>query len=244
MREDVPCILGRFLNVANPSYKEPSPPGAIPITDNSFRPQSLGEEIANSVSHGLGLLAAIAATPVLIVTAVRRGDPAGVIAVSVFSATMITVYLSSALYHALPPGRAKNIVQHFDHGAIYLLIAGTYTPFTLGILCGPWGWTLLGIVWGLAFLGLLMERIDKKRARPISTYLYLAMGWVAVIAIRPLWLNLPRAGLYWMFAGGLAYTGGVIFYAADHIPYAHFIWHLCVLAGSICFFVAVLGYTL
>lgn len=166
-----------------------------------------------------------------------------VVAVSVFSATMIALYLSSTLYHALPAGRAKQVVQHFDHAAIYLLIAGTYTPLTLGILRGPWGWTLFGLVWGVAMLGLLLEIVDKKRARSISTYVYLAMGWLAVIAVRPLWVTLPRAGFFWVVAGGLAYTGGVAFYVSDRIRYAHFAWHLCVLAGSACYFVAVLWYS-
>ncbi len=173
----------------------------------------------------------------------RHGDSADVVAVSVFAATMITVYLSSTLYHALPVGQTKRVVRHFDHAAIYLLIAGSYTPFTLGVLRGPWGWTLLGVVWGLALLGLLLEGVDKKRARTVSTYLYLAMGWLVVIAVRPLWLNLPTAGFFWLVAGGLAYTGGVAFYASDRIRYAHFAWHLCVLAGSACHIVAVLWYS-
>jgi hemolysin III len=213
-----------------------------PISETNERGQSFGEEIANSVSHGIGLLGAIAATPILIVAAVRRDDPVAVVAVSVFSATMIALYLSSTLYHALPYGRAKQIVQHFDHAAIYLLIAGTYTPFTLCVLQGPWGWALFGLVWGLALAALCLEVVNKKRARLISTYVYLAMGWLAVIAVRPLWLNLPRAGFFWMVAGGLAYTGGVALYTSDRIPYAHFAWHLCVLAGSMCFFVVVLWY--
>ena len=161
---------------------------------------------------------------------------------SVFSATMIALYLSSTLYHALPLGRAKRLIRHFDHAAIYLLIAGTYTPFTLGPLRGPWGWTLFGLVWGLALAGLSLEVIDKKRARSISTYVYLAMGWLAIIAVHPMWINLPRAGFFWVLAGGLAYTGGVLLYVSDHIPYAHFAWHLCVLVGSACHFVAVFGY--
>ena len=214
-----------------------------PISTEKSREQSPGEEIANSVSHGIGLLGAIAVTPVLIVAAVGQGGPAEVVAASIFSATMIALYLASTLYHALPPGRAKRIVRHFDHGAIYLLIAGTYTPFTLGALRGPWGWSLFGVVWGLAITGLALEMVNKKRARAVSTYLYLAMGWLVLIAIHPLWVQLPRAGFVWMVVGGVAYTGGVALYVADRIPYAHFAWHLCVLAGSSCFFVAILRYS-
>jgi hemolysin III len=185
----------------------------------------------------------MAAAPILIVSAIRGGSPADVVAASIFSATMIALYLSSTLYHSLPAGRVKRIVRHFDHAAIYLLIAGTYTPFTLGVLRGPWGWTLFGLVWGLAIAGLCLEIADNNRARTVSTYLYLAMGWIAVIAIHPLWVNLPRAGFIWMVGGGVAYTAGVAFYVSDRIPYAHFAWHLCVLAGSACFFIAVLWYS-
>lgn len=214
-----------------------------PISTEKSREQSLSEEIANSVSHGIGLLGAVTAAPVLIVAAARNSGTSEVVAAGIFSATMIALYLASTLYHALPPGRAKRIVRRFDHGAIYLLIAGTYTPFTLGILRGPWGWSLFGIVWGLAITGLALEMVNKKRARAISTYLYLAMGWLVVIAVHPLWIHVPTAGVIWMVVGGIAYTGGVALYVADRIPYAHFAWHLCVLAGSSCFFVAVLRYS-
>ncbi len=204
------------------------------------RSQSFGEEIANSVSHGVGLAGAIAAAPILIVSAVRRGGAAGIVAASIFSATMITLYLSSTLYHALPAGRLKRIVRRFDHAAIYLLIAGTYTPFTLGVLRGAWGWTLFGLIWGLATAGLCLEGADRARASRISTCLYLAMGWLAVIAAYPLWVRLPREVFFLMLGGGVVYTLGVVFYVASHVRYAHLAWHLCVLAGSVCFFVAVL----
>lgn len=227
--------------------RQDTPTGRVhqehPISSHTSREQSPGEEIANSVSHGIGLLASIAATPILIVSAVRRDDPVGVVAVSVFSASMIFLYLASTAYHVLPAGRLKRIARRFDHAAIYLLIAGTYTPFTLGVLRGPWGWTLFGLVWGLAVIGLLQEGIINQRVRILSVCIYLAMGWLALIAVRPMWFSIPRAGFYWVLAGGVVYTAGIIFYAANHVRYAHFAWHLCVLAGSACFFVAVLWYS-
>jgi hemolysin III len=206
------------------------------------RSQSLGEEIANSVSHGVGFLAAVAAVPVLVVHAVRRGGAADIVGACVFGATMVLLYLTSTLYHALARNQAKRVFQVLDHGAIFLLIAGTYTPFTLGVLYGAWGWTLLGLVWGLAVAGVLLKAVGGIRYPVLSTCLYLGMGWLVVIAIRPLWLQVPLAGLAWLLAGGLAYTAGVAFYAAERIRYSHFVWHLFVLTGTACHFLAVLWY--
>ncbi len=207
------------------------------------RPQSLGEEIANSVSHGIALLAALVAAPVLVVTALGRGDATGVVSASVFASTMLLLYLTSTLYHALARNRAKTVFQILDHGAIFLLIAGTYTPFTLGVLRGPWGWTLFGLVWSLAFGGVVLKAIYGTRFPRLSMYLYLAMGWLALIAIYPLWLHIPAWGLFWLLAGGIAYTVGVFFFANDdRIRYHHFIWHLFVIAGTVCHFIAVLWY--
>jgi hemolysin III len=206
------------------------------------RPQSLGEEIANSVSHAVGLLAAVVAIPVLVLSAVRRGDAAGIVGASVFAATMVLLYLTSTLYHALPRNRAKRVFRVLDHGAIFLLIAGTYTPFTLGVLRGTWGWTLFGLVWGLAAAGVVLKAMGGVRYPILSTCLYLGMGWLVLIAVRPLWLRMPPAGLLWLLAGGLAYTAGVAFFAAERIRYGHFIWHLFVLAGTACHFIAVLWY--
>jgi len=206
------------------------------------RTPTAGEEIANSVSHGIGLLAAAVASPVLIVVAVRRGEPAGVVGAAVFAATMILLYLSSTLYHALSWSRAGRLLRVLDHTAIYLLIAGTYTPFTLGVLRGGWGWTLFGLIWGMAAAGILMKSIHGFRRPVLSALLYLAMGWLVVIAVRPLIANVPAQGLAWLAAGGLAYTAGVVFYALHRVRYAHLIWHLFVLAGTACHFVAVLLY--
>jgi hemolysin III len=202
------------------------------------RPQSLGEEIANSVSHGVGLVAALAALPILLVGASRHG-PTAVVAAGVFGATMALLYLTSTLYHALGPGRAKRVLRVLDHGAIYLLIAGTYTPFTLGALRGPWGWTLFGLVWGLAGVGIVLKVMGEFRFPRLSTAMYLGMGWLVVVAAEPLWQRVPAWGLFWLAAGGIAYTVGVGFYAAGRLRYGHFVWHLFVLAGSVCHFVAV-----
>ena len=206
------------------------------------RAQSVGEEIANSVSHGVGFLASMVAAPVLIVDAVQRGEVAGVIGASVFSSTVGLLYLASMLYHALPPNRAKRVFRVLDHSAIFLLIAGTYTPFTLGVLHGPWGWSLLVLVWSLALGGVVFKVIFGVRYLGFSVGLYLAMGWVALIMVKPLWVLMPPAGLLWLFAGGVAYTAGVAFFAAHRVRYSHFVWHLFVLAGTACHFIAVLHY--
>jgi hemolysin III len=206
------------------------------------RPQSLGEEIANSVSHGIGLLAAMVGAPVLLLAAVRHGTTATVVGAGVFVATTVMLYLASTLYHAFPHSRAKRVFRTCDHGAIFLLIAGTYTPFTLGVLRGAWGWLLFGLVWTLAVAGVVLEVTSALRHPVLSTALYLTMGWLALIAVRPIWLHVPPAGLFWLLAGGLSYTAGVAFFAATRLRYSHFVWHLCVLTGTACHFFAVLWY--
>ena len=206
------------------------------------RAQSHGEEIANSVSHGVAFLAAVAVSPVLIFSAVQRNSPAGIVGASVFAFTMGLLYTTSTLYHILPGSKAKRVFHILDHGAIYLMIAGTYTAFTLGVLRGTWGWTLFGLVWGIAVVGVVLKSIGGVKYKRLSTLLYLAMGWLMIIAVKPLWLNMPSRGLLWLVAGGLAYTAGVGFYAAKRIPYAHFVWHLFVITGTACHFIAVLKY--
>lgn len=206
------------------------------------RGPSRGEEIANSVSHAVGLVAALAAAPFLVGDAVRWGGTGAVVGASVFAATMVLLYLASTLYHALPGSRAKRVFQAVDHGAIFLLIAGTYTPFTLGVLRGPWGWTLFGLVWGLAAAGIALKAVGRLRHPILSTLLYVGMGWLVLIAIRPLWLRVPTAGLLWLLAGGVAYTAGLAFFAARGVRYSHLVWHLFVLAGTACHFFAVLWY--
>jgi hemolysin III len=203
---------------------------------------SPGEEIANSVSHGVGLLAAVAAAPVLVFSAVHSGGAARIVGASVFAVTMVLLYLTSTLYHALPRNRAKRVFQVLDHAAIFLMIAGTYTPFTLGVLRGTWGWTLFGLVWGLALAGVVLTAVGGARYPKLRVGLYLAMGWLILVAVKPLWLRMPSWGLFWLFAGGIAYTAGVAFYAAKRVCYSHFVWHLFVVAGTACHFIAVLRF--
>jgi hemolysin III len=209
---------------------------------NWSRQQSVGEEIANAISHGVGFLMAVAITPILIIAAIPAGS-SGIVGASVFGATMMILYLASTLYHAFPQSRAKRIFQIFDHGAIFLLIAGTYTPFTLTVLPDAWGWTFFGIIWFLALLGVVLKSVRGAGTSRLSVVLYVAMGWLAVFAIKPLWETLPGWGLIWLLAGGLFYSGGVAFFVYDHrVRYHHFIWHLFVLAGTACHVVAVLKF--
>jgi hemolysin III len=161
---------------------------------------------------------------------------------SVFAAAVVLLYLASTLYHALPRSKAKRVFQVIDHSAIFLLIAGTYTPFTLGVLRGAWGWTLFGLIWGLAAVGIVLKAAGRLRHPVLSTLLYLGMGWLILIAIRPLWLRVPLAGLLWLLLGGIAYTAGLAFLAAKGVRYNHLVWHLFVLAGTACHFCAVLWY--
>lgn len=217
-------------------------PSSAPTVRPEKRIPSVGEEIANSVSHGVGFLAAVAACPILIVSAARHDGAAGIVGKSLFAFTMMLMYFTSALYHALPRTKAKRVLRILDHSAIFLLIAGTYTPFTLGVLRGGWGWSLFGVVWGIAAVGVAIKAIGGVRYQKLSVLLYLAMGWLILIAVKPLWVSLPSRGLFWLAAGGAAYTGGVGFYAAKRVPYAHFVWHLFVLAGTTCHCIAILKY--
>jgi hemolysin III len=208
------------------------------------RGQSKGEELANSISHGVGLIAAIAGIPFLILHAVRDGEARSIVGVSIFAVTMVLLYLGSTLYHALPPGKAKEVFQIIEHSAIYLLIAGTYTPFTLGVLHGAWGWTLLGLIWSFALAGVLLKILGRMSHPVISTGLYLLMGWLIVIAADPMYARLPAPGIALLVAGGVAYTAGVAFFVTDaRLRYGHFVWHLFVMAGTACHYFAVLWYS-
>jgi hemolysin III len=205
------------------------------------RVQSLGEEIANSVTHGVGALAGVAALPYLVAAALPARAPA-VIGNVVFGMSLVLLYVSSTIYHALARNRAKRVFRILDHSAIYILIAGTYTPFTLGVLRGAWGWTLFGLVWALGVTGIVLTASLGVRFPRASTAVYIAMGWLVVVAVKPLLARVPPAGLAWLVAGGLAYTGGVVFYGWGRLRFQHTVWHLFVLAGSICHFVAVVRY--
>jgi hemolysin III len=207
------------------------------------RRPTTGEEIANSISHAAGLVLAIAATPILIAAAIRYGNAWNTVGVSVFAGSMISLYLASTLYHAVTHDKAKRFFRVLDHGAIFILIAGTYTPFTLGVMRGPWGWTLFGLVWGLAVIGLVKKALFGARYVWVSVALYLVMGWLVVIAAPQVLQRVPLTGLAWLLAGGIAYTGGVGFFAAHRVRYAHFAWHLFVIAGTVCHFFAVLWYS-
>ena len=207
------------------------------------RPQTHGEEIANSVSHGVGFVAALASAPVLIATVAKTGSYVNVASATVFALTTVLLYCASTLYHAASRERVKALLRRLDHGAIFLLIAGTYTPFTLGPLRGPLGWTLFGVVWTLAVIGVTLKAFDRIAHPVASLGLYLFMGWLCVVAIEPLLQRIPTAGVLLLAGGGLSYMAGVAFFTVDsRVRYGHFIWHLFVLAGTCCHFFAVLGY--
>jgi len=204
--------------------------------------QTTGEEIANSVVHGLALLAAVVGGPFLIAASVQRGA-ASIVGTAVFVATMVFLYFTSTLYHALPPGRAKRVLLRLDHGAIYIFIAGSYTPFALGALSGALGWTLFGVVWAFATVGVILKAVDRLTHPWLSTGLYLLMGWLVLFAAAPLVERVPMIGIAWLVAGGVAYSVGVIFFVLDsRLRYAHSVWHGFVVAGTTCHCMAVLGY--
>src|SRR6266487_3541876 len=203
--------------------------------------KSRGEELANSISHAIGVVGAIIGTPILLLAAFRHASPFFLVGTIIFAVTMLLVYFGSTLYHAWPQTRVKSFLQVMDHSAIFLLIAGTYTPFALGPLRDSGGLTMLGIVWILALFGVVMKATrGALRHRKLSMTLYLGTGWIALIFIRPLALAIPFSALLWLIAGGIAYTAGTLFFATERLRYAHFVWHLFVLAGTSCHFAAVL----
>lgn len=202
--------------------------------------QSPAEEVANSVSHGIGVPLGLAALAVLVPRAIHHGTAWHVVSVSVFGASLVLLYLVSCLYHAVTRPGAKRLLQVLDHAFIFVLIAGTYTPFVLVTLRGPWGWSLFALVWGLALAGIVLKAILLPRYDKSTSFLYVAMGWLVLVALKPLVASLPTAGLAWLVAGGAFYTLGVVFFLLDRIRFAHFVWHLFVLAGSVCHILAVL----
>ena len=202
------------------------------------------EELANSLTHGVGLALSVIGATVLIISAVGTNDAWRIVASCIYAATLIMLYAASTLYHSVRKVTHKEIWQRVDHSAIYLLIAGTYTPFTLISLRGAWGWSLFGVVWTLALIGVLLKSRFGARLPALSTWIYLGMGWVIVVAMRPLSSHVAPAGLFWLALGGVLYTGGVVFYVWEKVRYSHAVWHLFVLAGSMAHFAAVLWYAL
>jgi hemolysin III len=203
--------------------------------------QSRAEEVANSVSHGLGLAGALIAAPFLVTAAARHENALFLVGTILFVVSMLLLYLCSTAYHAWPRTRLKCVLQVIDHSAIFLLIAGTYSPFTLGPLRGPWGWAIFALIWILALGGVLLKLRSGLRRKKLSLSLYVGMGWLILIAIRPLAGAVPVETLVWLFAGGVAYTGGIIFFVNERVRFNHFVWHLFVLAGTLCHFCAVLS---
>jgi hemolysin III len=202
----------------------------------------LREEFANAMTHGVGALLSIAGLVILVVYAALQGGASRIVAASLFGASLVVLYTASTCYHSFRCPKVKRWLRRFDHAAIYLLIAGSYTPFTLLNLRGGWGWTLFGLVWGIAAVGIAFKLFYTGRFEILSTIAYIAMGWLIIIAIKPAMANIEPAGLAWLTAGGLAYTGGVLFYGMRRMPYNHAVWHLFVMAGSACHFFAILFY--
>ena len=200
----------------------------------------LREEILNALTHGVGALAAIGAGAVLITLAALHGDVFSVVGASVFVGSLVLLYTASTLYHAIPWAQAKARLKVFDHCAIYVLIAGTYTPFTIGAMRGAWGWSLFATIWALALAGVVFKLFYTGRFQVVSTLVYVAMGWLIVVAVGPMKAALAAPTIAWLVAGGVAYTAGTVFYLSKRIPYAHVIWHLFVLGGSVCHFGAVM----
>jgi hemolysin III len=211
---------------------------------NGVNEFSLTEEVWHAITHGLGLALSIAGLVVLVVFSVLDGTVLGVVSSAIFGATLITLYGASTLYHAITHVRAKKFLQQLDHASIYVLIAGTYTPITLITLEGTWGWSIFGVVWSVALIGIFLKMFYPRRFETLSLVLYVVMGWMILIAIQPMLENMASGGLWLLFAGGLAYTFGVIFYVWDNLPFNHAIWHLFVLAGSILHYLMILFYVI
>jgi hemolysin III len=206
----------------------------------AYRKLSVKEEIFNSITHGIGTLLSIAALVVLVVLATGKGDIWHIVSYTIYGSTLVLLYLTSTLYHSFTKEKVKNLFARFDHAAIFLLIAGTYTPFLLTVLRGPLGWTLFGIIWGVALIGVIIRSIYLTRFRKLMVGLYLAMGWMFVVVVGPMIKNLPLLSIIFLFLGGIFYSVGVVFYVKRNLKYGHGIWHLFVLAGSIMHFFAVI----
>lgn len=208
-------------------------------TEKPYRQLSTGEEILNSITHGIGALLSIAALIILIIIAGRHGDIWHLVSFSIYGSTLILLYLSSTLYHSFTSPRVKNLFARFDHISIFLLIAGTYTPILLTSIRGIWGWSLFGVIWGLAIVGAVIRAIYLHRFRKLMVAVYLLMGWMFVLAGKQIYLHLPSISLTFLIWGGIAYSVGVLFYMWRKLPYSHGIWHLFVLTGSMLHFFAI-----
>jgi hemolysin III len=202
------------------------------------------EETINAWTHGLGALLSLGGLVVLVILASRHGDAWHIVSCSIYGVTLVLLFSSSTLYHSFRSQRLKHVLRIIDHASIFLLIAGTYTPFVLVNLRGGWGWSLFGVIWGLAMAGIVFQIFFVSRFRLLQTLIYLAMGWLVVIAIKPLLTRVPLPGLIWLLAGGLSYTVGALFYLWKKLPFHHAVWHLFVLAGSVCHYFAILFYVL
>lgn len=211
----------------------PSPPPVV-----------VREEVANSVTHGLGLLASLVGAVVLISLSIEQGEVWHVVSAAIYGATLVALYAASTLYHALKGTRARNVLRVLDHCAIYLLIAGTYTPITLVSLRGGWGWTLFGLAWGLAAAGIVFKILTAGRFAILSTVAYVLMGWLCIVALKPMFVLLSPGALALLGAGGVLYTAGIVFYHSKRVPYSHAVWHLFVVAGSVCHYLAIALYVL
>lgn len=205
---------------------------------------TLGEEIANGITHGIGAMLSVAGLTVLVVLAAIYGDAWRIVSFSIYGTSLVLLYTASTLYHAIQHPDAKRIFRIMDHAAIYLLIAGTYTPITLVNMRGPWGWSIFGFVWAVAIIGIIFKTMYTGRYDKISTAAYVLMGWICLISLKEMLVAIPPGGLAWLVAGGICYTVGVIFYAWHKLPFNHAIWHLFVLGGSICHFFAILFHVL
>jgi hemolysin III len=212
--------------------------------ESSLNRYSISEEIANSITHGFGIIMAICALGILIASASIYGNAWHITSVSVYGFTLVLLYTASTLYHSIQQPRKKNILQIMDHSAIYFLIAGTYTPFTLVNLRGPWGWSLFAVIWGLAFIGVVIQVVQIKRWRAASLVLYVGMGWTILVAFKPLIASVATGGIILLFLGGLSYTFGILFYRWEKLKFNHAVWHLFVLTGSILHFFSVLFYVI
>jgi hemolysin III len=202
------------------------------------------EELANAITHGFGLLLSIAGSIALVAVSILHGTAWHIVSCTVYGFTLVLLYLSSTLYHAVSTPNLKQTFRLFDHSAVYLLIAGTYTPFTLVNLRGGWGWTLFGVVWVLTLAGITFKYVALSRFPVVSTAIYVLMGWLVVLGIKPVLTFVPLHGFLWLLGGGLFYTAGVFFFASKRIPYSHAIWHMFALCGSICHYWAVFFYVL